>query len=104
MNFSGIEDTTAWTRKTADLTKLLNKSQQAYILRGYEYLHYVIENKVQPVDDCSTDLILDQLEIFISAFSSDEEYDSSSSAYSNAMSDMFEDFYALTSPNNVLYV
>jgi hypothetical protein len=103
-NFSGIEDTTAWTRKTADLTKLLNKSQQAYILRGYEYLHYIIENKVQPADDCSADLILDQLENFISAFSSDEEYDSSSSAYSNESSDMFEDFYALTSPNNVLYV
>lgn len=100
MSFGAMSDNTEqMARRASDLTKLLNQSQQAFIVRYYEHLHYILEHKVQPSEDCSADLILDQLENFIGAFSED---DSDITSYSKDISDFFADIYTFSSPTNVM--
>lgn len=103
MNDSLTEEINQDERKIADLMKSLNKSQQAYILRGYEYFHYAIENLQRISDDCTTDLILDQLEIFISACSS-EDSESDNSDYTYNSNDMSDDLYHFVTSNTTLNV
>ena len=80
-NTDGIDDSNQLTKNIADLTKLLNNSQQRYFSRGYEYFHYILERMQQSTNDCMLDLILDQLENLISNNSSTESNEIEESPY-----------------------